>query len=82
VLTWLATNRLDACEKRAGEYYCADPQADAYEAYRSVATATFYAGGAFAGAGLVLWLVQGSLDTPQPLSVSASPLGAELSLKF
>jgi hypothetical protein len=82
VLTWLAADKLSDCTKRAGEYYCSDREADAYESYRGVATATFYAGSALAGAGLALWLLQPSTDQQPQLSLSATPLGAALSGKF
>jgi hypothetical protein len=83
VLTLMASNKLDHCSKRAGEYFCSDREADAYETYRAVSAATFYAGAALAGAGLTLWLLQPSAaEKRSNLSVSASPMGAELSVEF
>jgi hypothetical protein len=81
VLTVMASSKLDDCSKRAGEYYCSDRQADAYETRRNIATATFYTGIALAGAGVTLWLLQPSA-AEKPIRVSASPLGAELSVSF
>lgn len=81
VLTWLGLNKLHDCDKRDGDYYCSDREADAYEAYRGVASATFYGGTALAGAGLALWLLQPSA-ADQKLSVALRPLGAELTVKF
>ena len=83
VLTVMASNKLGDCTKRAGEYYCSDRQADTYETHRNIATGTFYAGAALAAAGLTLWILQPSAaENPRQLSVSASPMGAELSGKF
>jgi hypothetical protein len=83
VVTMMASHTLDDCNKRTGEYFCSDQQADAYETRRNLATATFYTGAALAGAGLALWLLQPSAaDKPRQLNASASPLGAELSVKF
>jgi hypothetical protein len=80
VATLLASNKLDACAQRGGEYYCQDREADAYEDLRGLATLSFYAGAALAGGGLVLWLLAPSQD--EPLRVAARPLGAEVSLTF
>ena len=82
VSTLLATNKLDSCKERAGDYYCSDAQADDYETFRDVATVSFYGGAALAAAGLTLWLLQPSADKKQSVSVAAKPLGARLTVEF
>jgi hypothetical protein len=82
ISTLLASNKLDACQERAGDYYCSDAQADDYEMFRNVATVSFYGGAALAAAGLTLWFLQPTADKKQAVSVAAKPLGAQLTVKF